>query len=252
MYFRLLKFLSTYIPALGLPGYTAFEASSDVVTLMTFTCFIFTGVGFFFNMLYGAQIWEYSSIARSLVTFARAVVGDVDFSVFDGTQWETTGPIILVFIVFMTAFVLLTMFVAIVDSSFSDAKDKSNTGKYTGPDMIWWKYLVTLKEMAGSWKGVWAIISGKKAKVMMTDENVDVEAVEGKGGEKPGKAELASRAKLMLSRKLMAPETVKDPVQVLEDRLEGVVKAVQQSAATLKEMQVQLVNLRRKPSALAK
>lgn len=88
-------------------------------------------------------------------------------------QFKYSGVFLLATVVTLTAFVLLTMFVAIIDSAFLDAKKKTREGAYSGPDMlwlkflrIWWAYLRELRSLSGDWSTVWRELRGR-AKVLV-------------------------------------------------------------------------------------
>lgn len=72
-------------------------------------------------LLFGGIVEGYSSFASTLFSLFRTILGDFDFEALQSAH-SSLGPIYFLSYVFFVFFVLLNMFLAIINDSYSDVK----------------------------------------------------------------------------------------------------------------------------------
>ena len=72
-------------------------------------------------LLFGTQIFAYSSLYHTIFALIRTILGDFDFGSLQGAN-SFFGPIYFFCFVFFVFFVLLNMFLAILSDSFGEVK----------------------------------------------------------------------------------------------------------------------------------
>ena len=72
-------------------------------------------------LLFGTQIFDYSSLYHTIFALIRTILGDFDFSKLEKANY-VFGPIYFLCFVFFVFFVLLNMFLAILSDSFGEVK----------------------------------------------------------------------------------------------------------------------------------
>ena len=72
-------------------------------------------------LLFGTQIFDYSSLYHTIFALIRTILGDFDFTKLEQAN-IVFGPIYFLCFVFFVFFVLLNMFLAILSDSFGEVK----------------------------------------------------------------------------------------------------------------------------------
>eukprot|EP00095_Tigriopus_kingsejongensis_P002369 maker-scaffold579_size130606-snap-gene-0.31 protein:Tk02369 transcript:maker-scaffold579_size130606-snap-gene-0.31-mRNA-1 annotation:"pkd2 " len=80
--------------------------------------FAFAQLGY---LLFGTQVKDFSSFADAIFTLLRTILGDFDFSAIEQAN-RVLGPIFFLSYVFFVFFVLLNMFLAIINDTYSEVK----------------------------------------------------------------------------------------------------------------------------------
>lgn len=81
-----------------------------------FTAFVQLGY-----LLFGTQIFDYSSFYNSIFALIRTILGDFDYPSLESAN-SFFGPVYFLSFVFFVFFVLLNMFLAILSDSFGEVK----------------------------------------------------------------------------------------------------------------------------------
>jgi len=79
-------------------------------------------------LLFGSTVADYSTFSNTLFTLFRIILGDFDFGALE-SQSRILGPIYFLSYVFFVFFVLLNMFLAIINDTYSDVKSDINESK---------------------------------------------------------------------------------------------------------------------------
>lgn len=74
-------------------------------------------------LLFGTQIFDYSSLYHTIFALIRTILGDFDFTKLEKANY-VFGPIYFLCFVFFVFFVLLNMFLAILSDSFGEVKSE--------------------------------------------------------------------------------------------------------------------------------
>ena len=120
---RSLEYLSLF-PALQVPVFTISRASLPIFSILIFIAMITFAVSYGVNIVFGASVDAFSDLSKSLVTLIQASLGEISLDGFqEDTRWSTSGPVIVALWAFVMMFVVLTMFVAIIDESFSSVRE---------------------------------------------------------------------------------------------------------------------------------
>ncbi len=78
-------------------------------------------------LLFGSQIFDYSSISNAMFALFRTILGDFDFIGLQ-TAAPTLGPIFFISYIFFVFFVLINMFLAIINDTYAGVKGEISEG----------------------------------------------------------------------------------------------------------------------------
>ncbi|XP_068597658.1 polycystin-2-like protein 1 [Brachionichthys hirsutus] len=79
-------------------------------------------------LLFGSEVESFSTFAKCIFTQFRIILGDFDYNAIDRAN-RVLGPIYFVTYVFFVFFVLLNMFLAIINDTYSEVKDELSSQK---------------------------------------------------------------------------------------------------------------------------
>ncbi|KAI4550887.1 hypothetical protein MJT46_018394 [Ovis ammon polii x Ovis aries] len=74
-------------------------------------------------LLFGTQVENFSTFAKCIFTQFRIILGDFDYNAIDNAN-RILGPVYFVTYVFFVFFVLLNMFLAIINDTYSEVKEE--------------------------------------------------------------------------------------------------------------------------------
>jgi len=100
---------------------TLSECGGDIIgfTVMFFIVFFaFAQLGY---LLFGSQVEDFSTFDSAIFTLLRTILGDFDFNSIEQAN-RILGPIFFLCYVFFVFFVLLNMFLAIINDTYSEVK----------------------------------------------------------------------------------------------------------------------------------
>ncbi|XP_054164324.1 polycystic kidney disease 2-like 1 protein [Oppia nitens] len=80
--------------------------------------FAFAQLGY---LLFGTQVKDYSSFGKSVFTLLRLILGDFDFQALEAAN-RVLGPIFFLSYIFFVFFVLMNMFLAIINDTYAEVK----------------------------------------------------------------------------------------------------------------------------------
>lgn len=92
-------------------------------TFTTMVLFILIGFAFFANQSFGIDVSSYRTFGFSIFSMFRGVLGDLDFD----TLWDNNrfmGPLFFISFVVLFVFILLNMFLAIIDEAYTHVTSK--------------------------------------------------------------------------------------------------------------------------------
>merc|ERR1711997_1410131 len=93
---------------------------------MFFTVFFaFAQLGY---LLFGTQVEDFSSFSNAIFTLLRTILGDFNFNEIEQAN-RVLGPIFFLSYVFFVFFVLLNMFLAIINDTYSEVKEEISAQK---------------------------------------------------------------------------------------------------------------------------
>jgi len=94
--------------------------------VMFFTVFFaFAQLGY---LLFGTQVEDFSSFSNAIFTLLRTILGDFNFNEIEQAN-RVLGPIFFLCYVFFVFFVLLNMFLAIINDTYSEVKEEISAQK---------------------------------------------------------------------------------------------------------------------------
>ena len=126
---RLIKYIAS-IQMFYQPMLTIMIAWKDIVAFMSFMLLLQFGLAVYGYLVFGDKIRAFSSIRKSFYTLLRGLLGDLDFETLEGTHYLLDGIQFLCIYGFLTSYIILTMFVTIIDSGFGAAKERISNGEY--------------------------------------------------------------------------------------------------------------------------
>ena len=84
---------------------------------------IFFSYSYLGDLLFGSQIKNYRSVTLSVYTMFRTMLGDFDLSPIEHAD-RTFGPLYLMGYIFFVFFVLLNVFLAIINDTYGGVKER--------------------------------------------------------------------------------------------------------------------------------
>ena len=117
---KIFKYVSFNKAMTQLSG-TLSKCGGDMLGFLIMFFIIFTAFVQLGYLLFGAQIFDYSSLYNTIFALIRTILGDFDF-ISLSTANGFFGPIYFFCFVFFVFFVLLNMFLAILSDSFGEVK----------------------------------------------------------------------------------------------------------------------------------
>lgn len=120
---RVIKYMSI-VPPFYPPILALILAARDIVVFVIFLGLFVTGVAFGFYVVFGDAIYEFSTLQLSVLTLLRGLVGDFDFDIFADTPYHINGVVSLAIFGVITIYIILTMFITIVDNGFDTARQR--------------------------------------------------------------------------------------------------------------------------------
>ncbi|PIO61914.1 hypothetical protein TELCIR_16546, partial [Teladorsagia circumcincta] len=100
---------------------TLSRSAKDIGGFAVMFAVFFFAYAQFGYLVFGTQIADYSTFLSSVFALLRTALGDFDFSALSNTN-RVLGPLFFVTYVFFVFFVLLNMFLAIINDSYVEVK----------------------------------------------------------------------------------------------------------------------------------
>ncbi|KAJ0004973.1 hypothetical protein NQD34_011187, partial [Periophthalmus magnuspinnatus] len=99
-------------------------------------------------LLFGTEVESFSTFVKCIFTQFRIILGDFDYDAIDRAN-RVLGPIYFVTYVFFVFFVLLNMFLAIINDTYSEVKEElsSQTDELQITDIIKQSYMKTFTKL---------------------------------------------------------------------------------------------------------
>ena len=160
------------IPSFRLPILAIGKALHNLFSFMIFFAFILYGGSLTFRFLYGTSSKDFSTMLRTVTSLSMASLGEINVSSIMADYRFVNAQFFAIIWAFVATFVLLTMFVAIVDEGFQSAKSELNPDPKTGGT-------VTVKTILVDGSVVEYEGKGKRVNI---DETFDVKFVNPKDG----------------------------------------------------------------------
>ncbi|KAL0214585.1 hypothetical protein P9112_006769 [Eukaryota sp. TZLM1-RC] len=127
MWFNLFKFLDLS-NRLSLLTKVLKSSAKDVAAFAVIFGIIFMGYAFAGRLAFGIDVYEYRSMKHSFLSLFRMVVGDFDYdSIFLANR--AIGPFFIISFMFLVFFILLNMFLAIINDTFTVVREQEAQNK---------------------------------------------------------------------------------------------------------------------------
>jgi hypothetical protein len=118
--FAFLKYVSKEVANLS---YTLTRAGRDCALFMIIFCFVIFAYAQAFHISFGTDILEYRTLLDSIFGLFKTLLGDFDFEAIKGVN-EVLGPLLFITFEVVCYFVMLNMFLAILNKAYSDVLDR--------------------------------------------------------------------------------------------------------------------------------
>ncbi|KAF7255372.1 hypothetical protein EG68_08195 [Paragonimus skrjabini miyazakii] len=119
---KIFKYIN-FDQSLGQLTKTLSVAAFDLIGFMVMFCIIFFAFGQFGYLAFGAGTDGFRSFTQACYTLFRMMVGDIDFAALQRAHF-ILGPLFFVLFIFFAVFVLLNMFLAIVNDAYASVKEE--------------------------------------------------------------------------------------------------------------------------------
>ncbi|CAF0734591.1 unnamed protein product [Didymodactylos carnosus] len=107
---------------------TLSRSAKDILGFAVMFFIVFLAYAQFGYLLFGTMLPDYRTFAISIFSLFRIVLGDFDFNAMLGAH-RILGPVFFLTYVFFVFFVLLNMFLAIINDTYSEVKADISTQK---------------------------------------------------------------------------------------------------------------------------
>ena len=98
-------------------------ASADMLSIMIIIALISTGYGIAFHIAFGHAVTEYRDFSESMFTLFLATLGDFDMDELRNYN-QVLGAFLFVTFIVIMFFIIISMFLAIVDSAYESVREK--------------------------------------------------------------------------------------------------------------------------------
>ncbi|EQC37479.1 hypothetical protein SDRG_05082 [Saprolegnia diclina VS20] len=119
---KLFKFLS-FIPMFGQLTRTVQRSASQVVELLIIFFMCLLGAALAFTLGFGNLMYDYHSITASFYTLLHIVTGDIPLEDLSRAN-RFTGPFFFMIYMFMMMFIILNIFIVIVEHAYTETKEE--------------------------------------------------------------------------------------------------------------------------------
>ncbi|XP_030012116.1 polycystic kidney disease 2-like 1 protein [Sphaeramia orbicularis] len=104
------------------------RCAKDIVGFAIMFFIVFFAYAQLGYLLFGTEVESFSTFAKCIFTQFRIILGDFDYDAIDRAN-RVLGPIYFVTYVFFVFFVLLNMFLAIINDTYSEVKEELSSQK---------------------------------------------------------------------------------------------------------------------------
>merc|ERR1711998_17188 len=120
-FIKLFKYLDSH-PSLGQFTRTISQAQSDLGSFMLVIAIVLTGFGIAFMLAFGHDSDAYMTFGMSFLALCEGMLGNLDTSVLYSAS--ALGPFLFLVYVIVMIFVVLSMFLSIVDNAYSIVQEE--------------------------------------------------------------------------------------------------------------------------------
>ena len=120
IYFKIFKYLR-HLPRMDAIFTTISAASFDLFLFTIMAVIIFMGFASAFYVCFGMELAAWKTLGDSLGSLMRILLGDFDYPELQETN-KIMAPLLFYLFIFVSFFVLLNMFIAIICDSYADVK----------------------------------------------------------------------------------------------------------------------------------
>eukprot|EP00232_Nephroselmis_pyriformis_P001496 CAMPEP_0182913856 /NCGR_PEP_ID=MMETSP0034_2-20130328/38248_1 /TAXON_ID=156128 /ORGANISM="Nephroselmis pyriformis, Strain CCMP717" /LENGTH=1001 /DNA_ID=CAMNT_0025050585 /DNA_START=146 /DNA_END=3151 /DNA_ORIENTATION=+ len=167
MYFKIFKYLSA-VPRMDSILVTVSAASFDLALFMVMAVCITFGFAAAFYVCFGATLFNYKTIGDCFGALTRALLGDFDYQELSDAN-RVMAPVLFYAYFVMVFFVLLNMFLAIINDSYAEVK-----GNQSESDLLFYSNLrAKLKEKVSMLFSRKQNIHNLAQELMVSDSNMD-------------------------------------------------------------------------------
>jgi hypothetical protein len=118
--FAFLKYVSKEVANLS---YTLTRAGKDCALFLVIFCFVIFAYAQAFHISFGTDISDYSTLLNAIFGLFKTLLGDFDFEAIKNVN-QVLGPLLFITFEVVCYFVMLNMFLAILNKAYSDVMDK--------------------------------------------------------------------------------------------------------------------------------
>ncbi|KAK9745781.1 Polycystin domain [Popillia japonica] len=120
VYMKIFKYLS-FNKTMGQLNNTLRKCAKDVLSFSVMFMLIFVSFAQLGYLIFGSQVAEFSAFGTAMFTLLRTILGDFDYSEIEKAH-RILAPLYFLLFIFLVFFVLLNMFLAIINDTYSEVK----------------------------------------------------------------------------------------------------------------------------------
>jgi len=184
-FFRLFKYSSAANRLSQLTN-TLHRASGEIVLFLPIFIIIILSFGISFYLAFGVDVFAFRSLTETFVSLSRSLIGDFDFLSIQQSN-RFLGPLLFVTYTVVVFFILLNMFLAIINDSYMEERREEVDRLKGNPDVLgkqmnrWWGELMgkwKRPQAKGKWEKVLELGRGRRRVEVEEEGEEDEEGVE--------------------------------------------------------------------------
>ncbi|GJQ68934.1 putative calcium ion binding protein [Trypoxylus dichotomus] len=119
-FMKIFKYLS-FNKTMGQLNNTIKKCAKDVLSFSIMFILIFVSFAQLGYLIFGSQVAEFSAFGKAMFTLLRTILGDFDYSEIEKAH-RILAPLYFLLFIFLVFFVLLNMFLAIINDTYTEVK----------------------------------------------------------------------------------------------------------------------------------
>lgn len=120
---------------MSLLGRTLVKAAGDLLTFLVFFGIVFGGFAITSHLSFGSSLYQFRTLGRSFTTLFKMLLGDFDYEEMEERGNRVLAPLFFILYIGLVFFVLVNVFLAIINDAYADVHDSIKASKTLGQSL---------------------------------------------------------------------------------------------------------------------